>query len=245
VGFVVLTFLWFEAGIEVRVLCANLAPGVDEAGTRAMFDTGTFLETADVGDRLEVSTPWDLHSSRCLVDWVDAGGRYAAVDEGGVVDEGAAMVDDGSAEAEADRAGRTVAAAAFERRVDLAGVAAWIGTVLLGAVIVFQAALATGAPLGAGAWGGAHPGRLPAGLRAASAASAVVLAFAAWALLSRAGALGADPPGWTGAAVALFALVFALSTVGSLVSASRIERRLMTPVAMLLWAVFVVVGLSK
>lgn len=45
---------------------------------------------------------------------------------------------------------------------------------LLAVTAAFQVALAAGAPWGAAAWGGAHPGVLPAGLRAASAATLVV-----------------------------------------------------------------------
>ncbi|MCA0329952.1 MAG: hypothetical protein LCI03_08600 [Actinobacteria bacterium] len=55
----------------------------------------------------------------------------------------------------------------------------------------FQLALALGAPWGAAAWGGQSPGVLPAGLRAASAVSAVVwlgvAAVAAGAVLGPAG----------------------------------------------------------
>jgi hypothetical protein len=47
--------------------------------------------------------------------------------------------------------------------------AAW-----LGGVAGFQTALALGAPWGAAAWGGEHPGVLPPRLRAASAAGAVL-----------------------------------------------------------------------
>lgn len=46
---------------------------------------------------------------------------------------------------------------------------------VLGGAALFQVGLAAGAPWGAAAWGGRRPGRLPAGLRAASAGSAVVL----------------------------------------------------------------------
>lgn len=52
--------------------------------------------------------------------------------------------------------------------------AAW-----LGGVAAYQTALALGAPWGAAAWGGGHPGVLPRRLRAASAAGAVVWTGAA------------------------------------------------------------------
>ena len=47
--------------------------------------------------------------------------------------------------------------------------------VVLGGAALFQVGLAAGAPWGAAAWGGRRQGTLPAGLRAASAGSAVVL----------------------------------------------------------------------
>lgn len=49
------------------------------------------------------------------------------------------------------------------------------GGALLAGVALFQLGLAAGAPWGAAAWGGGHPGRLPAELRAASAVSGVLL----------------------------------------------------------------------
>jgi hypothetical protein len=49
------------------------------------------------------------------------------------------------------------------------------GGALLAGVALFQLGLAAGAPWGAAAWGGGHPGQLPAGLRAASAVSGVLL----------------------------------------------------------------------
>ncbi|MGW6130398.1 hypothetical protein ACWFNE_10265 [Cellulomonas sp. NPDC055163] len=54
-------------------------------------------------------------------------------------------------------------------------------------VTAFQVALAAGAPLGAAAWSGAHPGRLPDDLRVASSVSAVVWLLAALVVLARGG----------------------------------------------------------
>ncbi|MFS0701318.1 hypothetical protein AB6N24_15215 [Cellulomonas sp. 179-A 4D5 NHS] len=54
-------------------------------------------------------------------------------------------------------------------------------------VTAFQVALAAGAPLGAAAWSGAHPGRLPDELRVASSVSAVVWLLAALVVLARGG----------------------------------------------------------
>ena len=56
-------------------------------------------------------------------------------------------------------------------------IAALVAVVLLGVIVVFQAALALGAPLGYAAWGGAHPGALPPRLRTASAVTALVISI--------------------------------------------------------------------
>ncbi len=54
-------------------------------------------------------------------------------------------------------------------------VAAVIAVALLGVITAFQVALALGAPLGAAAWGGQHPGVLPRRLRIGSGIAAVVV----------------------------------------------------------------------
>lgn len=54
-------------------------------------------------------------------------------------------------------------------------VAAIIAVILLTAIVVFQIALAFGAPLGDAAWGGQHPGVLPTRLRIASGIAASVI----------------------------------------------------------------------
>lgn len=53
--------------------------------------------------------------------------------------------------------------------------AALLGVALLAVVAVFQLGLALGAPWGAAAWGGQHPGVLPQRLRIASGIAAVVV----------------------------------------------------------------------
>ncbi|MCW2968390.1 MAG: hypothetical protein JWM71_2162, partial [Solirubrobacteraceae bacterium] len=55
------------------------------------------------------------------------------------------------------------------------------------AIVAFQLAIALGAPFGAAAWGGAHSGQLPGGLRTASAFGAAFWALAALTVLARGG----------------------------------------------------------
>ena len=54
-------------------------------------------------------------------------------------------------------------------------IAAIVAVFLIGIVVVFQVALALGAPLGYAAWGGKHPGVLPRNLRIASGVAALVI----------------------------------------------------------------------
>lgn len=93
-------------------------------------------------------------------------------------------------------------------------------------IAAFQVSLAAGAPLGALAWGGSHPGRLPQDLRVASGISA-----GTWAVLGAAIASGRprDPRG----RAVLMGAVTALSTAGvitNLASQSLPERMLWVPV---------------
>jgi hypothetical protein len=71
--------------------------------------------------------------------------------------------------------------------------AAILAVVLLGVIVVFQLALALGAPWGAAAWGGQNPGVLPRRLRIASGVVAVVVYPAVIAVvLASSGLIGDD-----------------------------------------------------
>lgn len=92
----------------------------------------------------------------------------------------------------------------------------------------FQVALACGAPLGALAWGGRSPGRLPSGLRVASAVS--VPAYGAVVLVAL-GAAGIGPLDPARGLLRALAVLFSVGTVLNALSRSRPERLVMTPVA--------------
>jgi hypothetical protein len=71
--------------------------------------------------------------------------------------------------------------------------AAILAVVLLVVIVVFQLALALGAPWGAAAWGGQNPGVLPRRLRIASAVVAVVVyPLVIAVVLAAAGLIGDD-----------------------------------------------------
>ncbi|MEX0970718.1 MAG: hypothetical protein WD046_09780 [Paracoccaceae bacterium] len=110
-----------------------------------------------------------------------------------------------------------------------------VGTGLLGLLAVFQLALAAGAPWGVAAWGGQNPGRLPRHLRIASLVNIAVFLLAIWALL------GALTPGWLLWSLTAF---FGLGILMNLISRSRVERLLWTPVATGICAAFLLRALS-
>jgi hypothetical protein len=123
--------------------------------------------------------------------------------------------------------------------------AATIAIVLFGIVIVFQALLAAGLPWGAAAWGGQHPGVLPAGLRVASAASVVVV-YPLMILYVIDSADLADIswlPGSGAAAMWVLFGFFVLGTLTNAASKSRIER-IWAPVNLVLAVCMLVIALN-
>lgn len=124
-------------------------------------------------------------------------------------------------------------------------IAAVIAVALLGILIVFQLALAAGAPLGFAAWGGRNSGVLPAGLRVASAlvGLAVYPLFIA-VILAAAALIGDDWLPFDARTVMwVFAGFFALGVVANAVSRSPRER-LWSPVSAALAICCVVIALG-
>jgi hypothetical protein len=104
--------------------------------------------------------------------------------------------------------------------------AALLATILLTILIVFQLALAAGAPYGDMSWGGRNPGVLPRNLRVASAvAGLVVYPIIILAILSASGLLRiAGLPVAGAVAMWVLAAFFLLGAVMNAVSRSRRER---------------------
>lgn len=105
--------------------------------------------------------------------------------------------------------------------------AAVLAVVLLVAIAAFQLALALGAPWGAAAWGGQHPGVLPRRFRIASGIAALVVYPLIIALvLASAGIIG---DGWlpVDGALIMWALagLLGIGAVVNFVSRSAPERR--------------------
>ncbi|MCF4121689.1 hypothetical protein L1785_11920 [Antribacter sp. KLBMP9083] len=103
-----------------------------------------------------------------------------------------------------------------------------------GIIVAFQVALAAGAPLGAAAWSGAHPGRLPEELRVASSVSAVVWLLATLVVLAR-GGMGVRLPATAArVGVRLLVALLALGAVMNLASSSPWERYGWAPFSLVL-----------
>jgi hypothetical protein len=104
--------------------------------------------------------------------------------------------------------------------------AALIAIALIGALVVFQLALALGAPYGAAAWGGRNPGVLPRNLRIASAVVGIVVyPLMAVVILAAAGFIGDDwLPIDPTIAMWILAGFFALGAIANAISRSAPER---------------------
>lgn len=97
---------------------------------------------------------------------------------------------------------------------------------LLGLLVVFQLALAIGAPWGAAAYGGGHPDVLPLGLRINSLVFGLVLYPAVMLYVLDAGGVFDTEwlPGSRSVVMWVLVVFFALGTLANFASRSRIER---------------------
>ncbi len=128
--------------------------------------------------------------------------------------------------------------------MNISKIAAIVYTVVSTAVIAFQIALASGAPWGAYAMGGAFPGQFPPTLRIAALIQAGLLFGMALIVLARAGLI---LPGWWRASRWLIWFVVgfaALSLILNLITPSTGERAIWAPVAFVLLLSCAVVAFS-
>lgn len=125
-----------------------------------------------------------------------------------------------------------------------ADIAAILFCLLLAALGVFQLALAMGAPLGRFAWGGGQA-RLSPGLRIGSLVSILIYAAFALIVLERAGLVRVLPDASI-ATIGIWVIVgySGLGVLMNAISRSKPERYTMTPVALALGVLALVVALS-
>ena len=125
-----------------------------------------------------------------------------------------------------------------------AEIAAIVFCALTAGVVIFQLALAAGAPWGQIAMGGKYPGRLPTPMRVAAVIQAFVLLGLGAIVLTRAGLIF---PQWFAASTWLiwFVVAFsALSLVLNLITPSKRERMIWAPVAAVMLLCSVTVAMS-
>ncbi len=118
-----------------------------------------------------------------------------------------------------------------------------LGVVLLGGLAAFQVLLVAGAPLGRYAWGGQHV-VLPVHLRIGSAVSIALYAGFALLVLQAADAVDVLPSGSAGVGIWVLTAYLGIGVVMNAVSRSRPERLVMTPVALALAAICLVLALQ-
>ena len=123
--------------------------------------------------------------------------------------------------------------------------AALVYTVLSAGVIVFQIALALGAPWGEYAMGGAFPGQFPSEMRIGAVIQAILLAGFAIIVLTRAGMILTK---WARTSKWLIWIVVAFATLSfilNLITPSAGERAIWAPIAFLLMITCGIVASSK
>ncbi len=129
--------------------------------------------------------------------------------------------------------------------MSLSRIAALVYAILSLLVILFQIALAAGAPWGAYAMGGAFPGQFPPAMRIGTIVQAALLAVLALVVLAR---VNLVLPTWSRLSrwlIWLVVLFSAVSLVLNLITSSAGERLLWAPVAFLLLLSSAIVALAK
>ncbi len=119
-----------------------------------------------------------------------------------------------------------------------------IFAILIGVVILFQAALAAGVPWGEYAMGGKFPGQYPRFMRIICLFQIAVLVLIGVIVLSKSGLL---LPAWSAFADTAIWFIIAylvLGTIMNLMTPSVWERRIWTPVTLLLLITSLVIALS-
>ncbi|WP_030157458.1 hypothetical protein [Glycomyces sp. NRRL B-16210] len=122
--------------------------------------------------------------------------------------------------------------------------AAVLATVLLAALVVFQAMLALGAPIGHFSWGGAHR-VLPTRFRIGSALAIPIYVFIILLMLDKAAVVSPfGQAGWATVAFWVVTVFFILNIPLNALSRSKHERALVTPTVAVLAILFLYVGLT-
>jgi len=122
--------------------------------------------------------------------------------------------------------------------------AAYLFSVLIAVVVLFQLALALGAPWGEMAMGGKFPGRLPLRMRIAALVQIAVLVFIALIVLTRAGVILDEFSSLSKLAIWAVVVFSLIGTILNTITPSKKERMLWAPVTtvLLICATYVAVS---
>jgi len=128
--------------------------------------------------------------------------------------------------------------------MDVTTTAALVFAIVAGGVIVFQLALALGAPWGRYAMGGVFPGRFPPRMRFAAIVQAGLIALLTVTVLSAAGVVLPDVAATFPWLIWVAVLVSGVAVVLNAISRSAGERRIWVPVASVLLVTSLLVALD-
>lgn len=116
--------------------------------------------------------------------------------------------------------------------------------IIFSIMFMFQLLLAFGAPLGNLAWGGKYK-ILPLSLRIGSFISALIFVFAGIIMLEKANLISfINSPAFVSISIWFFAVLFGLSSLGNIMSKSRLEKRIMTPVALIIFSLCLIIAIG-
>lgn len=132
----------------------------------------------------------------------------------------------------------------WAEQYNIAPIAANLYLLLTAIVVLFQLALAAGAPWGHLAMGGNYPGRFPARIRFLSVFNAVVLLALGGVVAARAGVLLLGIRDLSAWAIWIVVVFGALSMVANLVTSSKPERALWGPVSIVMLICSLIVALA-
>ena len=111
-------------------------------------------------------------------------------------------------------------------------------------IILFQLALALGAPWGELTMGGQYPGRLPVKMRVAALCQLVLIVLAAIIVLIRAAVVASDLFEISRSAIWFVVALFFLSAILNIITPSKKERMMGAPIAIILFASSLLVASS-
>ncbi len=111
-------------------------------------------------------------------------------------------------------------------------------------IFLFQIALAAGMPWGHLAMGGRYPGKFPPNMRVGAVIQAMLLAFLAMIVLSRAGVAFPGLSNLSNILVWVAVAISGVSLILNLITQSKWERIIWAPVALLMAVSSLIVALS-